>query len=130
MTTIDKPLLKTLREEINAALAEVAKKHGLTIAAGNASYDPSGTATFKLNIAAIADNGKAITPEAVRFSQFATMIGLAPEHLGREFTHGAFTYSITGLKPDIYGKMPIIVERKGGGSFRMATEAVKAALKA
>jgi len=47
MKTFDKTTLKVLREDINKALEQVAQTHGITIHAGNCSYD-SELCTFKL----------------------------------------------------------------------------------
>ena len=54
----DKSILRNLRDDMNAALASVADKHGITIAVGNASYTDT-TVTYKIDCVVIGDDGVA-----------------------------------------------------------------------
>jgi hypothetical protein len=80
---IDKDFIRTFRAEINAALAELAKKHGVVIKAGNATFDPGGSATYKLEVSAVSEDGHVRTPEWLRFENMAGMLGLNVEFLGK-----------------------------------------------
>ena len=51
-----KPTLKMLRDEINAALAPVAAKHGIDLHAGNGTFGLANF-TLKLNGAVVSDSG-------------------------------------------------------------------------
>lgn len=65
MPTLDKGTLKVLREDIDAALAPIIKKHGLTsLRAANATFDPAG-GSFKFNLEGIVGGGR--TPDASRY---------------------------------------------------------------
>ena len=94
-TVIDKSLLRSLRSEIDAALAPLAGRHGLaSLRAGNASFDPvAGTFTFKLEGAAEGAIGK---EAALYQSPDARFLNLPP--LGTTFTSGGKTYRTAGLK--------------------------------
>ena len=54
--------VKALRDEIDAALAAIAEKHGVTIHAGNAKFTNT-TIDFKLQVASKGDDGVAETEE-------------------------------------------------------------------
>ena len=56
ITRFDKPNLRVLRDEIDAALKPVADKYGISLKAGNASFDAQ-TVRFKLQGAVISDDG-------------------------------------------------------------------------
>lgn len=84
MKTIDKSALKDLRVEIDAALKVIADRHGISLTAGNASYTTN-TATFKLHLSLITADGLVISPEAERFLQYATFIGLQPTDMVKPY---------------------------------------------
>lgn len=87
-----------IRQEINAALQTVATKYGITIKAGNASYNDE-SVQFKLVCTTMGENGEVETKEAKDFKAYAPMYGLQREDLGKEFTSGRDRFMITGLKP-------------------------------
>lgn len=62
ITKFDKPTLKDLRPEIDAALAPLAAKYGIKLTAGNASFQANNV-TFKLNGTIIDSSGNAKTQE-------------------------------------------------------------------
>ena len=94
MATITRELLKSLRPEIDLALAVVAKQHGLkSLHLGNAKFDPNaGTFTFQLNGLVEGGLGK---EAALYLSPDAKWLGLPA--LGTEFASGAHRYKTTGL---------------------------------
>lgn len=92
-------LLKTLRVEINAALTEVAKKHGISLAVGNSVYDPQGlTATMKLEVGVIDEGGLVVTKEVANLRNMYRQLGLKEEHLSQVFKVGTRNYSLHGYK--------------------------------
>jgi len=111
MTTITRDLLKTLRPEIQAALAQIGKNHGLTIELGNATFNEA-VATCKLIVAAPA--GVALDHAAA--ADFTKLIwqyhGMKKEDLGRSFKYMGSTYKIKGLMPR-RTKFPILCEKNG-----------------
>lgn len=68
-TSIGKPFLRTIREEMNAALKSIADKHGLVMVVGKISYD---TNSFKATVEAMLANKpemKGVRPEEVPYFQ-------------------------------------------------------------
>lgn len=126
MTTITKPLLTTLRTEIDAALAELAAKHGVQIECGNASFT-STNATFKLAINTIGDGGEVVTKEAKDFGRYAGLVNnLKAEWLGESFTVRGETFKIIGYKPRSK-KYPVLAEN-AKGVYKFSTETVVRAM--
>lgn len=124
-TEISKQLLKTLRPQIDAALAELARTHGITLRAGNGSFDPvAGAFHFKLEGAAIGAPGK----DASRYISHAAMLGLPAR--GTEFNGAPMNtrYRTDGL--NTVGSKVIVERVDDGKKFLMNTEFVVAACKA
>ena len=98
-TTIDKNLLKLLREDINAALKAVGEKHGVQLSAGGCSFLPT-TATFKLEVQTISSNGVAITREMadLRNPLTLSMYRLTEAHLTQTFKSGGRTFVLAGYR--------------------------------
>ena len=88
-----KQLLVSLRPQIDAALAEVASRNGLTsLRAGNGTFNPdAGEFTFKLEGKIEGAKGA----EAVRYEQNARWLNLPP--LGSKFQAGGHEYETAGL---------------------------------
>jgi len=86
-------LMTTLRPEINAVLAPIAKKHGLkSLEIGHGTYSASGRFTFKLE--GLQEGG--LDKDAERYASLsARFLGLPP--LGTEFRNGPHTYKTVGL---------------------------------
>lgn len=116
---MDAPKTRTLREDINAALAAVAEKHGLHIHAGNCTYNPT-SCMFKLECAERAEDGRILDKSAQMFLLYAADYGLKPEWLGRKFKNGPNTYQLTGLNPR-KGR-PVLATKDGNdaGAFAFA----------
>jgi cell division ATPase FtsA len=124
MKTINKDTLRLLREEINEAVNSVAEKHGIKIHAGNATYSHSGTnATFKLEVA-IEKDGEVIDKDAQSFLDYATLLGLEPEMLFKQFKAYGKTYKLVGYSPRAQ-KYPFLAERDGK-RYKLPKDAVKA----
>lgn len=113
--TITKDLLKALRADCNAALAEVAKKHGVILQVGNASFSGE-TATFKLEVAKTdgATQGESIIVIKARddWATYAPIFGMEAEWLGQSFRRSGSTYKILGVMPK-RSKYPILVSKDG-----------------
>jgi len=98
-TTIDKNLLKLLREDINAALKAVGEKRGVKLTAENAKFLPT-SATFKLEVETISENGVAITREMsdLRQPYIMKMYGLTEAHLTQTFVSGGRKFVLSGYR--------------------------------
>lgn len=106
--------ISQLRADINAALAEVAKKHGLSkLQAGNAKYTAD-SCTFALE--AIKEGGH--SKEAARYEANKGLLGLPP--LGTEVHTGADAYIPTGLNST--GSKVIVTKKSNNKSYLYATE--------
>jgi hypothetical protein len=85
-------LMTTLRPEINAVLAPIAKKHGLkSLEIGHGTYSASGRFTFKLE--GLQEGG--LDKDAERYKNSIGVLGLPP--LGTEFRNGAYSYKTAGI---------------------------------
>lgn len=109
-------LLKTLRPEIDAALAAIAKKHGLgSLTAGKATYDPT-AGHFAITINGVAKDG--VDKDAARYQSAIAMLGLPP--LGSTFKAGTNTYTITGINTT---GSKVHVTRQDGQKYLYGTDA-------
>jgi len=127
-TKIDRSFLRTVRPRVDQALEALGKELGVEFNLGNASFDDK-TATFKLNIAVIGEDGEVVDVEAETFKQRATLYGLSPDDLGKTFNTNNGTFKITGLKPS-RRKYPISADRVDDGKgFKFTAENVKRCLK-
>ena len=126
MSKITKDLLQTLRADVNAALAEVAKKHGIVIKTGKGTYGPNGSfGTLQLDLNAITADGIIETAESSRYVKFASHIGCKPEWLNQTFKYAGQDFRLTGLKYTIDAKTPLIATRLSSGkSYLLATAEV------
>lgn len=93
MKTFDRQSCKALRTEINEALRAVAQRHGVTIEAGNASFDDT-FIRFKLEVkapgAADADLAKAADRLAMSGARFT---------VGDRFDYGQRQFTVKGYNP-------------------------------
>ena len=104
-TLADRPLLKALRTEMDAALASVAKKYGISIRTGNGSYSQL-AASFKVELAVIGKGQEGEDPAVIRgaaawhrSAPLYSMDGLQADWLGKSFESGGVTFTIVGLDP-------------------------------
>lgn len=119
MATIDKPMLRNLRAEIDAALVAVAKAHNLkSLTAGNCSFDPvAGQFTFKVTGTAADAIGK---EAALYISPDVRFLGLPP--LGTTFRSGLHDYTTAGLKSS--GNKVVCKRVSDGSMFLFKVSAV------
>jgi hypothetical protein len=118
-------LLKQLRPEIEAALADLGEKYGIGFEVGSGSYNGS-HATLKLEIGVLGDDGKVVSKEAENFKFLAPMYGLSESDLGRQFLLGGKRHTIVGINPNAT-RFPILTEC-GGKKYKVPVESVKRAL--
>lgn len=123
MATISKDFVKTLRPEIDAALAAIAKAHGLaSLRGGNCSFDPI-AGTFTLKVEGLAAN--ALGKDASRYVQTHEMLGLPVR--GTEFTANGIAYKTDGISST--GAKVTIVRLSDEKKFLMNTDFVVLACK-
>jgi hypothetical protein len=123
----DKQNLSALRQEINAALKSVAEKYGINVNCGNARFMAS-TATFKLELATIGENGAATSPHAESFKAIGKLYGFESSDLGRSFLSNGSEFVITGLNTKC-ARFPVCASRvPDGRGFKFPTDAILAKL--
>ena len=106
-TQISKESLRLLRNDIDTALESVARKHGISLRTGNATYTGT-TATFKLNVALIVD-GKIATKEQSNLKELYQLLGLREKHLTQEFIMGRKRFVLDGYKNSSRTSRPFII---------------------
>lgn len=111
ITAFDKSSVRTAADKLLAALKPVAEELGLHFAYKGSTISPK-SAILKFELATVDESGTAETQERTDFKQYASLFGLQPSDLDREFTSGGRTFRIAGLRPRAT-KKPIIVEREG-----------------
>jgi hypothetical protein len=123
---ITRTLLRTIRIDAQAALLDVAAKHGVQLTFGNGSFARDGSnASLKLEIAGIANDGAVMTKEATDFKRCATSYGLTPKDLGIIFTVNGKQLKLLGCNPRNH-KYPIIAMGvKNGKRYKLESDAVK-----
>lgn len=100
-TEINRALLKTLRPEMEKALAEVAAKHGITIEVANGKYAGE-TGTFKIELSTLSDDGRPITQDMVNLKQRLAegeWTGFRPSDIDEEFEYAGATMRLVGYNP-------------------------------
>jgi hypothetical protein len=115
----DKANLAKLRGEIDTALAEVGKRYGIKLSAGNARF-MADTATMKVEMSVVKD-GKAVSREMETLKMYLGMIGLTEEHLGQQFVIGKKTFVLAGYKSR--STKPILIQEVATGKMYKAVEA-------
>ena len=114
-----KNLMVALRPEINAALAEIAKKHNLkNLQLGNGTYSAGGNFQWKLE--GICSGG--LDKDAERYKNSAAMFGLPP--LGTKFSIGGRSYEAVGLNTTA---TKVVILRDDGKRQIAPTDVVKRA---
>jgi len=99
-----------VREEVTAKVRDVARQFGLQVEFGNGRFtDDEFTLPFTFRISGKAQ--EALTEkERAEFEMFAEVVGLKPEHYGREVNLSDGLYRIVGLKPES-PKNNVIIEK-------------------
>ena len=93
--TIDKSKLELMRKDINAALESIAKKYDVQLSVGSGTYS-STNATFKLEVATIADDGVVITKDVAALKSLGKYLGLTDTQLAHKFIVGGKMFKIFG----------------------------------
>ena len=91
MTSINKPLLRVLRTEINKALIEVGARNGVSLEATNVGFGET-NATFKLEVSIISDHGEVVTRELADLREWH------PQYEGLAVTVGTKRCKVVGYR--------------------------------
>lgn len=124
---MDKQKCKTVSEAIMAALAVIESEHDVKFSRGSATY---GSHDFSIKISATdtGENGEVFDLAAEEFTQYANLVGLKPEDLGKVFRSGGKGFVVAGLKLK-NRKMPVLAT-SGGKTYKFTAEDIVRALAA
>jgi len=122
MARITRATLHALDVDIDAALAAVAAKHGLSFTRAGGRFSAT-TYTPKISFSIVSESGI-----PADFARLAPAYGLTVEDFGREFTTYSGTYRVTGISPR-RRKYPISAECVlTGKGYKFPVSAVAAAV--
>jgi len=116
----DRQTLRSLRVDLDTAMATIASKYGIQLSAGNISFT-SETATIKV-AAGIIKNGTVVTPEAKAFDRYKSLVGLGNLNVGDTINIQGKEYTISGYKPR--SKNAVTVHRDGRG-YKVSVDMIK-----
>jgi hypothetical protein len=112
---INKKLMESIRADINSALKETGRAHGVSLRLGNGGYDRDGAAGhLKLNILPLDKSGNVISQEETDYKNHCSSYGLKPEYLGSVFSHNGEDYKVIGIRIRAR-KFPVLVTRLSDG---------------
>lgn len=125
---IDRPKVRQLRERMQAVLEPLGRELAVKFTVGSATFTPDNV-RFKVEAAAVQANGEVVDQAAADFKRLASIYGLKPEYLGREFASGGRRFVIIGLKPR--GRRYPILGRcqQTGKTFKFSSGVVSSALR-
>lgn len=126
MERFDKPILRSLRPELEKALADICAKHGITAKIGSASFTDL-ECKFQLILELEGASEAKSTAKQSDFERYATLYGLEPTDLGKSFMVSGNWYKVTGISPR-RPKFPIDGERLDGRKFKFPALTVITAL--
>lgn len=117
----DRTNLRVLSADIQAALTEVGKKHGITVTVAVGRFSPT---LYRTKIEATTGVAPAAQDRAKRdFDVFCASIGLRPEDFGKTFVERRTTYTIAGIKPRSH-KYPVVCNNEKGAGFKFPVSRV------
>lgn len=112
--------LKTIRQEIDNALATVAKKNGIALSIGRITYDGTSFRT-KLEAAVVGANTSGVSLQEVQMKNalrdYGSMFGVSEKDYGKTFISNGSRYTLIGLKPS-RPKYPVIGMSERGARYK------------
>lgn len=114
MSTIkefNKNNLKSLRQDMNAALAKIEKQYGIQINVGNARFSDN-EVTFKTKCNTIGEGGNAQTKEAQNWKLYAELNGVSQFSIGDRIAIQGKIFSIEGWNTRAK-KAPVMIKEVG-----------------
>ena len=115
MAQITSRFIDEFRKDFKEAVAELEKKHGISISIGRVSYNAKKFTTKMEVIDSQPDEyGNVVSGEQANFNANCGHVGLSPHHYGVVFTYGKSEYKLVGIKPR-NRKYPIIAENVVSG---------------
>jgi len=119
LTKFERIALNAIRKDLDAALAPVAAKYGITLATGKCTFSDN---TFSMKVeGAIAGKSK----EGETYVRNAAFIGLDPTWLGKRVLYSKREFTVRGLSPT--GAKVLIDDATGKGFTAPAVQFAKSA---
>jgi hypothetical protein len=137
MDYLNRDDVKTLRNEIDAALAIVSAKYGVTISLGNFHFNSSEArvkltvstimnrpaSTINTNVESVEITKLLATKEGQDYAMFGPTVGLPDNSIGKMFTVQGREFQIVGLKLNRY-KYPVTGVGSHGGRYKFTVKQV------
>lgn len=121
--------LRTIRSDIDAALAAVEAKHDIKFNLGNIRFSNNNfRAKFEANVVADA-SGNVVNPDEVHFNQNRWRIGIAKDAFGKTFTFQGETFTVSGINTRAK-KYPVKANDRNGRRFKFSMNSLPTSLKA
>lgn len=128
MNNLTKESLKTLRADMDAALASVGAKHGVRFRLGSCTFWPT-TAKFKLELATVGDNGVVVDKDMETLRRYTDILGLSMKDLEKTFKlWDGRSYKLAGYVPRRYSRPFVLVDAVSGRRVVAPKDAVLKAL--
>ena len=122
----NKQNIRQLQNELESAIKKICRQYELDVEMDGGVFNDT-TASLKFKITVPNSDGTKRNPLIEDFKKYASVYGLDPTDLGREFDSGTSRYTIIGLKPQ-NRDYPIIVRGARGGEFKFRASDVRTAL--
>jgi len=118
MSKFDRPTVRKISDEAQAALEAVAAKYGMTLSRGNGRFSPD-RLTVKFDFCMASEGGV-----PADFAKKAAMIGLPEDCFGKEFVSGGTRYTVTEINLR-RRKYPVSGAGPQGGRYKFTADTVK-----
>ena len=124
INSFDRPTVKLLRTELDATLASLSAKYGITIETGNARFSEH-ECGFKIKLNTTCEDGsKKETKEAIAWNLYRASLGLSHIEVGHEFTLQGRQFKLTGYNTRAR-KSPINIQDLKGANYKLSTNMLK-----
>lgn len=125
ITTLDKPTVLNLQNEMLTAMQAVAAKHGLTVINKGGTFSQTST-MMKFEVVTCGKTGEPQTREREDFKRLASVYGLQATDLDRTFVFNGSIFQVVGLK--FRTVSPVLCKRADGKVFKFYAANVKGLL--
>lgn len=120
---MDRKKCGEIRKEIDAALAQLGERLGLSIKTVGGGTFSSTNLTLKVEAAELDEGGTALSREAQAYQLHAPFVGLPASTLGWSFKQGRKTFTIRGWNPKAH-TMPIMCDGDDGRGYKFPVNTV------
>lgn len=115
---------KAFRTDMNKAMEELGKKYGVTLSAGNISYDSN---TFNIKVEGKRTDVDVAKEKYLEALTYMKYLGFTEDDYQKWFYNNGKMYKIIGFKPG--NKYDVIAERSDGNQYCMVSSGVLKAIR-